>query len=282
MYRKNFIEEYLKNNFTFEEARSEVDYALDVLFNYTYKEYMLGKSLTDWQIIKLEKVINERINTSKPIQQIIGQAYFYGRKFFVNEYTLIPRPETELVVKEVLKICEEENGIKKILDIGSGTGCIGITLALENSGLEIKSVDVCSEALEISKKNALIHNVNNKIEFIKSDIYQNIDSKFDIIVSNPPYIPLKDKPYLQKEVRDWENPQALYTQDEFGMEFYEKILKNVREHILNGGYVVFEIGLGQAERVTELIKSAGMAVQSVVKDMNSIERVVVGKFINKN
>ena len=159
MYRKNFIEEYLKNNFTFEEARSEVDYALDVLFNYTYKEYMLGKSLTDWQIIKLEKVINERINTSKPIQQIIGQAYFYGRKFFVNEYTLIPRPETELVVKEVLKICEEENGIKKILDIGSGTGCIGITLALENSGLEIKSVDVCSEALEISKKNALIHNV---------------------------------------------------------------------------------------------------------------------------
>ena len=278
MYRKKFIEEYIKNNFTFEEARSEVDYALDVLFNYTYKDYMLGKSLADWQIIKLEKVINERINTSKPIQQITGQAYFYGRKFFVNEYTLIPRPETELVVKEVLKICEKENNIKKILDIGSGTGCIGITLALENPNLEIKAVDVCSEALEISKKNALIHNVNNKIEFIKSDIYQNIDSKFDVIVSNPPYIPLKDKPHLQKEVRDWENPQALYTQDEFGTEFYEKILKNAGEHILNGGYVVFEIGLGQAERVTELIKSAGMALQSVVKDMNSIERVVVGKF----
>ena len=280
MYRKKFIEEYLKNNFTFEEARSEVDYALDILFHYSYKEYMLGKSLADWQIIKLEKVINERINTLKPIQQIIGQAYFYGRKFFVNEYTLIPRPETELLVKEVLKICEKENGIKKILDIGSGTGCIGITLALENPSLEIISVDICPEALEISKKNALIHNVNNKIKFIKSDIYQNIDSKFDIIVSNPPYIPLKEKPYLQKEVRDWENPQALYTQDEYGIEFYEKILKNAKEHILNDGYVVFEIGLGQAERVSELIKSAGMAVQNIVKDMNSIERVVVGKFIN--
>ena len=280
MYRKKFIEKYLKNNFTFEEARSEVDYALDILFHYSYKEYMLGKSLADWQIIKLEKVINERINTLKPIQQIIGQAYFYGRKFFVNEYTLIPRPETELVVKEVLKICEKENGIKKILDIGSGTGCIGIILALENPNLEIISVDICPEALEISKKNALIHNVNNKIKFIKSDIYQNIDSKFDIIVSNPPYIPLKDKPYLQKEVRDWENPQALYTQDEYGIEFYEKILKNAKKHILNDGYVVFEIGLGQAERVSELIKSAGMAVQSIVKDMNSIERVVVGKFIN--
>ncbi len=280
MYRKKFIEEYLKNNFTFEEAKSEVDYALDILFHYSYKEYMLGKSLADWQIIKLEKVINERINTLKPIQQIIGQAYFYGRKFFVNEYTLIPRPETELVVKEVLKICEKENGIKKILDIGSGTGCIGITLALENPSLEIISVDICPEALEISKKNALIHNVNNKIKFIKSDIYQNIDSKFDIIVSNPPYIPLKDKPYLQKEVRDWENPQALYTQDEYGIEFYEKILKNAKKHILNDGYVVFEIGMGQAERVSELIKSAGMAVQSIVKDMNSIERVVVGKFIN--
>ena len=280
MYRKKFIEEYLKNNFTFEEARSEVDYALDILFHYSYKEYMLGKSLADWQIIKLEKVINERINTLKPIQQIIGQAYFYGRKFFVNEYTLIPRPETELLVKEVLKICEKENGIKKILDIGSGTGCIGITLALENPSLEIISVDICPEALEISKKNALIHNVNNKIKFIKSDIYQNIDSKFDIIVSNPPYIPLKEKPYLQKEVRDWENPQALYTQDEYGIEFYEKILKNAKEHILNDGYVVFEIGLGQAERVSELIKSAGMAVQNIVKDMNSIERVIIGKFIN--
>ena len=109
MYRKAFIDLYLKNGFDFNEAKSEVDFALETLFNYTYKDFMLEKKLQDWQIAKLNKVIEERVTTHRPLQQIIGQAFFYGRRFFVNEHTLIPRPETELIVEQANKFIKENN-----------------------------------------------------------------------------------------------------------------------------------------------------------------------------
>ena len=161
MYRKVFINTYLKNGFSFDEAKSEVDFALETLFNFTYKDFMLGKVLESWQITKLEKVIDERTKTHRPIQQIIGQAYFYGRRFFVDEYTLIPRPETELLVDKVLEISKEISN-PKILDIGTGSGCIPLTLILQNKDITAHAVDISSEAIETAKKNALFHNVLNK------------------------------------------------------------------------------------------------------------------------
>ena len=276
MYRKIFIDKYLHSGFEFEEAKNEVDFALDVLFNYSYKDFMLGKTLEPWQLAKLEKVFNERVSTRRPIQQIVGQAFFYNRKYFVNEYTLVPRPETELLVSEVLAIAKEfEN--PKVLDIGTGTGCIPISLVLENSEIEAESVDISIDAIETAEKNALLHNIYEKVKFIHSDLFEKVEGKYNIIVSNPPYIPLKDKDSLQVEVRDFEPSSALFTTDEHGVEFYKKIIEQAKGYLLSGGYLLFELGINQHLIVEKCLKDNGFSDISVIQDFNSIERIIVAK-----
>lgn len=276
MYRKVFINEYLKRNFSFDDAKSEVDFALETLFNFTYKDFMLGKALESWQIIKLEKVIEERTKTHRPIQQIVGQAYFYGRRFFVDEYTLIPRPETELLVNKVLEISKEIEK-PKILDIGTGSGCIPLTLILENQQIIAHAVDISSEALETAKRNALFHNVLNNISFFKSDLFENVTEKYDIIVSNPPYIPLKDKESLQIEVKNYDPELALFTKDGFGIEFYDKIVTKAKDYLLPDGYLAFELGINQASLVSDLLQKHNFSSIEIYKDYNSIERVIICK-----
>ncbi len=276
MYRKYFIDAYLESKFTFEEAQSEVDFIFEVLFNYTYKDFMLGKIPETWQIKEIEKVVFERIKTHRPVQQIIGRAYFCGRKFFVNKYTLIPRPETEILVSKVLELSKKFQS-PKILDIGSGSGCIPITLKLENPDITVHSVDISLEALETSEKNSLFYNLSDNISFFKSDLFENVNGKYNIIVSNPPYIPLKDKNSLQIEVRDFDPPFALFTNDDFGVEFYKKIVKQAKDYLLKDGYLAFEIGKNQLDLVWEIIKNNGFALTEVVKDLNGIERVTICK-----
>ena len=276
MYRKIFIDKYLQSGFEFEEAKNEVDFALDVLFNYSYKDFMLGKILESWQMAKLDKVFNERVNTRRPIQQIVGQAFFYGRKFFVNENTLIPRPETELLVNEVLKIAKEYEN-PKVLDIGTGTGCIPISLVLENSQIQAESVDISLEAIDTAKKNALLHNIYEKVQFIQSDLFENIEGEYNIIVSNPPYIPLRDKETLQIEVRDFDPPSALFTADEHGVEFYKKIIEQAKDYLLPDGYLLFELGINQHLIVEKFLKDNGYTNIQVLQDFNLIERIIIAK-----
>lgn len=276
MYRKIFIDKYLKNGFSFDEAKVEVDFALEVLFNYTYKDFMLGKSIEKWQLSKLEKVLNERISTHRPIQQIIGQAFFYGRKFFVDENTLIPRPETELLVQETLKLATKFEK-PKILDIGTGTGCIPITLVVENENIVAESVDISFETIETAKKNVLLHNVFEKVRLYQSDLFENVDGTYNIIVSNPPYIPIKDKETLQVEVRDYDPASALYTSDEYGVEFYIKIIEQAKKYLLPDGYLLFELGINQHIIVEKCLKDNGFSDINVVQDYNSIERIIIAK-----
>lgn len=274
MYRKVFINTYLKNGFSFDEAKSEVDFALETLFNFTYKDFMLGKSLESWQIAKLEKVLDERTKTHRPIQQIIGQAYFYGRRFFVDEYTLIPRPETELLVDKVLEISKKISN-PKILDIGTGSGCIPLTLILENNNVSVDAVDVSSETLETAKKNALFHNVLNNIHFFNSDLFSNVNDKYDIIVSNPPYIPLKEKENLQVEVKNYDPGLALFTKDDLGIEFYDKIVTKANDYLLPNGFLAFELGINQSDLVSDLLQKHNFSSIQIFKDYNSIDRVII-------
>lgn len=276
MYRKIFIDKYLQQGFDFDEAKSEVDFALDVLFRYTYKDFMLGKILESWQLTKLHKVFDERVSTRRPIQQIVGQAFFYGRKYFVSEDTLIPRPETELLVSEVLNIAKTIES-PKILDIGSGTGCIPISLVLENPTIVADSVDISRGAIEMAEKNALLHNIYDKVRFIQSDLFEKIEGKYNIIVSNPPYIPLKDKDTLQVEVRDYDPHSALFTSDEHGVEFYQKIIESAKNYLLQDSYLVFELGINQYLIVEKLLKDNGFSDINVVQDYNSIERIIIAK-----
>ncbi len=276
MYVKDFLDLYIKNNFSVEEAKSEIDFTLDVLFNYGVKDFYLGKSLENWQIEKAKKIFVERVKTRRPLQQILSFAYFYGRKFFVNEYTLIPRPETELLVKEVLEYSQKIKN-PNILDIGSGCGCIPITLVLENKNIEADSVDISIEALEVSKKNALMYNIFDKVKFFKSDLFQNVNDKYNIIVSNPPYIPLKEKKNLQKEVRDYDPAIALFTEDERGIEFYEKIIIQANNYLEKNGLIAFELGQEQAEIVKGIFEEFDYKEIKIMKDYNSIERIITAR-----
>ena len=276
MYRKFFIDKYIAQNFDFDEAVAEVDFALETLFNFTYKDFMLGKQLEKWQLAKIIAVIDERVTTHRPIQQIIGQANFYSRHFFVNESTLIPRPETEILVEEALKIAKENN-LTKILDIGTGSGCIPISIVLEDNNITAHAVDISKDALETAKRNALLHNVYEKINFYYSDVLENVKEKFDIIISNPPYIPLKDKETLQIEVKNFDPPSALFTDDDEGIEFYEEIISNAKDFLLPDGFLMFELGKGQYKRVSALLKEHGFKGISVIKDLNSIERVIISQ-----
>lgn len=276
MYRKIFIDKYLKNKFDFEEAVSEVDFALETLFNFTYKDFMLGKKLEKWQLAKITSVIDERVSTRRPIQQIIGQANFCSFHFFVNASTLIPRPETEILVEEALKIAKENN-LTKVLDIGTGSGCIPISMVLKDKNITAHAVDISKDALETAKRNALLHNVYEKIKFYQSDVFDEVEEKFDIIISNPPYIPLKDKDTLQIEVKNFDPPSALFTNDDDGIEFYEEIISNAKAFLLPNGYLIFELGKGQHEKVSALLKMYGFRGIKIIKDLNSIERVIISQ-----
>lgn len=276
MYRKFFIDKYLAKNFEFEEAVAEVDFVFETLFNFTYKDFMLGKQLKDWQLSKITSIIEERVSTHRPIQQIIGQANFCSHHFFVNESTLIPRPETEIIVEETLKIVENKDSIK-ILDIGTGSGCIPISIVLKNPNITAHAVDISKDALKTAERNALLHNVYEKIKFYESDVFENVKEKFDIIISNPPYIPLKDKETLQIEVKNFDPPTALFTNDDDGIEFYEEIISNAKDFLLQNGYLIFELGKGQYEKVSALLKMYGFRGIKIIKDLNSIERVIISQ-----
>lgn len=276
MYRKNFIDLYLQNGFAFEEAKSEVDFIMEVLFDFSYKDFLLGKKLDDWQITKIIKAIDERIKTHRPIQQIVGQAFFYGRRFLVNEHTLIPRPETELLVSEVLELAKQYEQ-PFILDIGTGSGCIPLTLMLENRNIKAHSVDISVNAIETAKKNALFHNILSNIKFFKSDLFENVKEQYDIIVSNPPYIPIKEKNNLQIEVRNFDPASALFASDDLGIEFYKKIIENSKKYLKDDGYIAFELGINQACYVKELFERNHFKNINIINDYNSIGRIIIAK-----
>ena len=274
--KKDLITLYLNNEFSYEEAVSEIDFAIEILSGITVKDMILGVMPDPKTIEYLKKIVQTRVTTHQPIAQLLGKTFFMGQKFDVNSNTLIPRPETELLVRTAVDIIKKNN-YKQILDIGTGSGCIACMIA-KLTDAQVLGVDISNDALKISLNNAMHHDLMNKALFRKSDIFSKIrpEEKFDLIASNPPYIPIKERPNLQIEVGQYEPPTALFTADERGMEFYKKIAKDANKYLNRNGHLIFEIGINQACFVKQIMESNCFVDIKVLKDVTGIDRVIYG------
>lgn len=257
------------------EANAEVKLLLEHFCNFKTIDILFGKKLDTSKLNLVKEKVLERIRTGNPVQYIIGFADFMGEKFIVNKNVLIPRDETEILVTKAIEIALKTNS-KKILDIGTGSGCIACSIAKAIDGL-ILGIDVSKEALDVANKNAERLILNKRVSFKESDLFSNLEGEnFDIIVSNPPYIPPQEKANIQKEVLK-EPDLALYTKDNKGLEFYEKITQNAPKYLNKNGYILFEIGINQSEDVKNLLLKNGFKNIQIEKDLANIDRVVIAQ-----
>lgn len=258
------------------EANIEVKMLIEHFAGFGVKDIIMGKKLDAEKLKIVEEKARLRARTHQPIQHIIGFADFMGEKFIVNNDVLIPRDETEILVRKAVEIINKNN-FKMALDVGTGSGCIACMVA-KLSDCQIIGLDISKEALNIALDNASRLNLFNKAIFRKSDIFSNVKpgEKFDIIISNPPYIPSSEKFDIQEEVK-FDPELALFTSDEKGLEFYQKITEQAPEILNKGGYLVFELGINQAEDVRKIMEDNGFSDINIIKDLANIERVIFGK-----
>ena len=217
-------------------------------------------------------LIDKHIKEDAPLSHLVGFEYFYDRKFKVTSDVLSPRMETEELIYKVIEyIKKSKKNNLKILDLCTGSGVIAITLKkeLEDYPVEIIASDVSVAALNIAKENA---NTNKaEVSFIQSDIFENIKDKFDIIVSNPPYIDYKDRTTMQDNVLNYDPHLALFAEEE-GMYFYRRIIEEAKEHLTQDGVIFFEIGYDQREKIIELSRLNNYNAK-VYKDINGRDRM---------
>jgi len=280
--RKEFLElltksiVYLKK-YGSKEAKLDAEH----VFSYVLKVSRMTMTLNfEREITKIEKekireMLVEIGKNKRPLQYVLGYEEFYGYKFHVDESVLIPRSETELLVEKCVKLME---GIEepKILDIGSGSGAISISLGKEISKSVVLGVDISEKALAVAKKNKAENNATN-VKFMRSDILKDVDyKKFNLIVSNPPYIPDYEYEVLEEKVLKHE-PKLALTAPNNGLYFYEEISKNAPNHLVKGGYLAFEIGYNQGEAVKKIMEKNDFFNITVYYDYAEHERMVIGK-----
>jgi release factor glutamine methyltransferase len=211
----------------------------------------------------------------RPLQHIVGEAEFYGLKFKSDKRALIPRPETEILVEEVLE--QWQPGFHNILDIGTGSGIIAVSLAKHLASAKITAVDKSPEALELAGENIKLHGLNGRISLVQADLFPLENMKYDCIVSNPPYIPSDQIPGLQPEVSQHEPLTALDGGSD-GLDFYRRIAAGLNAHLNQPSLAAFEVGLRQAEKVAEIFnRECPKCDISLHKDLAGINRVVMIK-----
>ena len=244
---------------------------------------------------KIERIryFIQKIGREKfPVQYLLNEQEFYGRKFYVDKGVLIPRQDTEVLVEKMINILKNnilknknfEKNSKihpKILDIGVGSGIIGITAALEIEDSYVLGVDISEKALETAEKNKQLLKVSN-IKFLKSNLFENVEFKqFDMIVSNPPYISLNEAGIMSDDTLLHEPSEALFAEND-GLYFYYEICQKAADYLADFGYLLFEIGYRQGKNIAKIMTSSGFKNVEVIKDLAGLDRVVVGqKIINK-
>ena len=232
----------------------------------------LEKKINYKKFEKYKKLIQRRIR-NEPVAYILKKKEFWKNTFFINKDVLIPRPETELIVEETLKIIDHKKS-KRILDVGTGSGCLIISLIKERPMISGKAIDISKKAIKIAKYNAKIHHLKNKIYFINIDIDKFNDNKYDLIVSNPPYIKKYDLKRLDDEVKLFETHIALEAGISGFREIKKLILKS-KNLLKKNGKLIFEIGMGQVEFSKNFLIMNGFYINKISKDMNLIPRVII-------
>ena len=232
----------------------------------------LSEKLSKENEEKYFSLIEKHIKEDVPLSHLVGFEYFYDRKFKVTKDVLSPRMETEELIYKVVEYVKatKKNNLK-ILDLCTGSGIIAITLKkeLEQVSVDVIASDISKEAIEVAKENSQSHDAT--IKFIKSDIFNNIDDKFDIIVSNPPYIDRKDEVTMQDNVLNYDPHLALFAEEE-GMYFYRKIIEQANDYLNENGVIFFEIGYDQKDKIIKLADMNGYSAE-VYKDINGRDRM---------
>ncbi len=275
---RNHYCEQLCSIYDKDEANAMILILLEHYFNINRVKMALEPQLrlSESEMLTFHFAVKDLLK-NKPIQYIIGETEFCDLKFKVNENVLIPRPETsELVMKIVNSQRSIANSQQSILDIGTGSGCIAISLAKMISGSEVYALDISEKALEVAKENAVNNNVN--VTFIHDDILSlknKIDTKFDIIVSNPPYVRELEKAEMRDNVLNWEPHNALFVSDNNPLIFYRIILEFAKSHLKENGEIWFEINEFLGKEMTELCNEMGFSQVEVFNDFRGKERVLL-------
>lgn len=271
---KDILIQYKKilkeNNFDTYSLDIEVLLMNVINFNKTQLYLNFDYSLSKEQFERFEQFFYRRLK-NEPIAYIIGKCEFMGMDFLLNNDTLIPRPDTEILVEKAIEVIKENN-FKNIIDIGTGSGAIAISL-VKYCNVNVDAIDINNNALEMAKQNAKLNDVS--VNFIKSNIFENVKDKYDVIVSNPPYIKTDVIQTLDKNVKDYEPILAL-DGGENGLIFYKEITNNAYKYLNNGGYLMFEIGYDQAEEVKNIMLNNNFYNIKVVKDLAGLDRVIFG------
>lgn len=245
---------------------------------------VLGWSLADWLSHRHEEsppafattldALAARRATGEPVAYLLGTREFYGRDFIVEPGVLIPRPETELLIDTALGWVRTV-GARAVVDVGAGTGCVAITLALEQPDLSIIATDCSADALAIARRNAAALGASS-VEWRLNDLLDGVQGPVDLIVSNPPYIPERDRASLQPDVRDFEPGLALFGGPD-GLDVVRRLIPAAHARLAPGGVLMMEVGIHQSPEVTHLLEAAGFSDITWHPDLQQIPRVVVAK-----
>jgi release factor glutamine methyltransferase len=242
----------------------------------SYREEVLADE--DW--IRFQELVSRRLK-GEPLQYLRGEQEFFGLSFEVSPDVLIPRPETEILAEKAINLIRKDFPSRcRLLDVGTGSGCIAITIAHEVPSSIPVATDISMSALRIACRNAARHGAC--VQFIQSDLLRCFPSRpcFDFILSNPPYVALQECDTLPSEVRNYEPHGALFGGNS-GMEIYDRLIPEAAPRLATGGFLLVEAGAGQAERIGRIIEGAGLALEEVVDDLHGIPRCLVGRKLQK-
>jgi release factor glutamine methyltransferase len=280
---KQYFVESLQSIYSKEESIILCNLLLESRLGWDVAEIVLkGKeTLTNQNQVYFEKAL-QRMLKNEPIQHLIGYTDFYGLKIKVNPFVLVPRSETEELVDWILKDVKstESNKPVRILDIGTGSGCIAISLAKNLSNYKIQAIDISEEALQIAKENALRHKVN--VKFVKADIFdlKEADEKFDIIVSNPPYVRDLEKTEMHFNVLNYDPEMALFVRDEDPLIFYNAIADYTKKMLSKNGKLYFEINQYLGKEMIDLLQKKGFKSIRLKKDLLGNDRMIQCSYVD--